>query len=40
VFVDDVPGYVRAAVATGMVGVHHRNPGATGAELDVLFSGR
>jgi HAD superfamily hydrolase (TIGR01509 family) len=38
VFVDDVPGYVRAAVQAGMVGVHHRNPGTTIAELDVLFS--
>lgn len=37
VFVDDVPGYVRAAVATGMVGVHHRSPRATIAELDALF---
>lgn len=38
VFVDDTPGHVRAAVTTGMVGVHHRGPRATTAELDTLFA--
>lgn len=38
VFVDDVPGYVRGAVAAGMVGVHHTNPRGTIAELDALFA--
>jgi HAD superfamily hydrolase (TIGR01509 family) len=37
VFVDDLVGNVRAAVATGMVGVHHHDMTTTLAELSVLF---
>jgi epoxide hydrolase-like predicted phosphatase len=37
VFVDDLPVNVRAAVALGMVGVHHTSYDATAAELEVLF---
>jgi epoxide hydrolase-like predicted phosphatase len=37
VFVDDLRPNIDAAVAVGMVGVHHRSYGATAAELDVLF---
>ena len=37
VFVDDVAGNVRAAVAAGMVGVHHEQVGRTVAELEVLL---
>ncbi|MCP2167971.1 HAD-IA family hydrolase [Goodfellowiella coeruleoviolacea] len=37
VFVDDLRGNVLAAVATGMVGVHHRSVAATLAELATLF---
>jgi putative hydrolase of the HAD superfamily len=37
VFVDDLIGNVRGAVAAGMVGVHHRRADATLAELAVLL---
>ncbi len=37
VFVDDLPGNVRAAAGTGMVGVHHHDMTTTLAELSVLF---
>lgn len=37
VFVDDLTGNVRGAVAAGMVGVHHDGPDTVLAELDVLF---
>ena len=37
VFVDDLPANVRAAAATGMVGVHHDDMATTLAELSVLF---
>lgn len=37
VFVDDLAGNVRAAAAVGMVGVHHHDPVATVAELEVLL---
>jgi len=37
VFVDDLVVNVRAAAATGMVGVHHECPDAVVAELTVLF---
>jgi epoxide hydrolase-like predicted phosphatase len=37
VFVDDVPAYVQAAVAAGMVGVRHTSYETTRAELEVLF---
>jgi epoxide hydrolase-like predicted phosphatase len=37
VFVDDLAAYVRAAVRTGMVGVHHRAVAATLDELSALF---
>lgn len=37
VFVDDLAVNVRAAVAAGMVGVHHRDPETTVAELEILF---
>ncbi len=37
VFVDDVAGHVRGAVAAGMVGVHHRSVRETTAELEALF---
>lgn len=37
VFVDDVREHVLGAVRLGMVGVHHRDPGTTLAELEVLF---
>ena len=37
VFVDDLAANVRGAVAVGMVGVHHVDPVATIAELEVLF---
>ncbi|MFD7654385.1 HAD-IA family hydrolase [Actinosynnema sp. NPDC059797] len=39
VFVDDLAVNVRGAVATGMVGVHHRSVDATLEELDVLLPG-
>jgi FMN phosphatase YigB (HAD superfamily) len=37
VFVDDLAGNVRGAVAAGMVGVHHDGPHTVMAELAVLF---
>ena len=37
VFVDDLIGNVRGAVAAGMVGVHHRRADATLAELAALL---
>ena len=37
VFVDDAPGNVQAAVAVGMVGVHHAGVARTTAELEALF---
>jgi putative hydrolase of the HAD superfamily len=37
VFVDDLAGNVRGAVAAGMVGVHHVSASATVAELAALF---
>jgi epoxide hydrolase-like predicted phosphatase len=37
VFVDDLRPNVNAAVAVGMVGVHHRSYRETACELDVLF---
>ncbi|MCK2243903.1 MULTISPECIES: HAD-IA family hydrolase [unclassified Crossiella] len=37
VFVDDLPGNVRAAAATGMVGVHHTSVARTVEELETLF---
>jgi putative hydrolase of the HAD superfamily len=37
VFVDDVPAYVEAAVACGMVGVHHTSYETTRTELEALF---
>jgi HAD superfamily hydrolase (TIGR01509 family) len=37
VFVDDLRPNVNAAVAVGMVGVHHRSYRQTACELDVLF---
>ncbi len=37
VFVDDLRPNVRAAVAVGMVGVHHTDPEATLVELEILF---
>ncbi|HEX3646811.1 MAG TPA: HAD-IA family hydrolase [Pseudonocardiaceae bacterium] len=37
VFVDDLAGYVLAAVQVGMVGVHHRDVATTLDELSVLF---
>jgi epoxide hydrolase-like predicted phosphatase len=37
VFVDDLRPNVNAAVAVGMVGVHHRSYRETASELDVLF---
>lgn len=37
VFVDDLAVNVRAAVAAGMVGVHHVDPRTTVAELEILF---
>lgn len=37
VFVDDLVANVRAAAATGMVGVHHECPDAVVEELTVLF---
>ena len=37
VFVDDLTGNVRGAVAAGMVGVHHDGPDTVLAELAVLF---
>lgn len=37
VFVDDLAHNVRGAVAVGMVGVHHTDPDATIAELEVLL---
>lgn len=37
VFVDDLPGHVRAAVAVGMVGVQHGEARAAIEELAVLF---
>jgi len=37
VFVDDVPAYVEAAVACGMVGVHHTSYETTRLELETLF---
>ncbi|GAA2810463.1 HAD-IA family hydrolase [Crossiella cryophila] len=38
VFVDDLPGNVRAAAATGMVGVHHTSVARTVEELETLFA--
>ncbi|MFD0923609.1 HAD-IA family hydrolase [Saccharopolyspora rosea] len=37
VFVDDLRTNVDGAVATGMVGIHHRDVAATRYELEVLF---
>lgn len=37
VFVDDLAVNVRAAVAAGMVGVHHLDPWTTVAELEILL---
>ena len=37
VFVDDLPGNVRCAVAAGMVGVHHTSVASTLDELAALF---
>jgi len=37
VFVDDIPAYVEAAAAVGMVGVRHTSYETTRAELEVLF---
>lgn len=37
VFVDDLPANVRAAVAVGMVGVHHTTVESTAGELEALF---
>ncbi|MCP3800533.1 HAD-IA family hydrolase [Allokutzneria sp. A3M-2-11 16] len=37
VFVDDLAGNVRGAVAAGMVGVHHTSVSATITELEALF---
>jgi putative hydrolase of the HAD superfamily len=37
VFVDDLPSNVQAAVAVGMVGVHHRSYSETATELEALF---
>jgi epoxide hydrolase-like predicted phosphatase len=37
VFVDDLPANVRAAVAVGMVGIHHETYDATLAEIETLF---
>ncbi|MBG0828092.1 HAD family phosphatase [Planomonospora sp. ID67723] len=38
VFIDDIEANVTAARALGIVGVHHRDPEATIAELETLFS--
>jgi putative hydrolase of the HAD superfamily len=37
VFIDDVPANVAAAEAVGLVGLHHREPGATAAWLTELL---
>jgi HAD superfamily hydrolase (TIGR01509 family) len=37
VFVDDLPSNVEAAVAIGMVGVHHHSYDETASELEALF---
>jgi putative hydrolase of the HAD superfamily len=37
VFVDDLPSNVEAAVAVGMVGIHHRSYDETATELEALF---